>query len=393
MEEATTIRLPQDRETPITVVRHPNYAYRYTYARSADSRVADDRGQDYLAIRDDGHRLAFALCDGVGQSFFGDLAARLLGDALLEWLWTDVAPQDGVLDVQAMLATVLQDLVAAVTEVVATFPLPDGLAPIVRSVLEQKRALGSESTFSAGLLDVRAGQCVLVWMGDSRIRLWGRHGEPSDELGDTFHTLERWSSRRGAVGQAHAFVAPLNDLQRLVIFSDGLAQIDNQFARSPTNRALETLITDANESPTSDDISFIEIQLGDLLDLKGPITMIQAWDDAGPEGERQHNIWKAPQVVAEPGFRSGRESHSSEEMMQQLPVRPPDSLELAAGGLGSPAPTQSSVRGRLRLLLVVLILMAIILGALAAALSGQWVYWPFSGSRSWIGAIPVVAGA
>src|SRR5204863_8715190 len=85
-----TLQVAQDRETPVRVERYAAFSWRYAYARSSDTRRVSDPGQDYLTFCYDDSAFAFALCDGVSQSFFGDLAARFLGDALINWLWEDL---------------------------------------------------------------------------------------------------------------------------------------------------------------------------------------------------------------------------------------------------------------------------------------------------------------
>src|SRR2546423_1779915 len=87
------LQVAQDRETPVQVKRHSAFSWRYAYARSADTRKVGDPGQDYLTFRYSDSAFAFALCDGGSQSFFGDLAARFLGDGLMEWLWGDLRSQ------------------------------------------------------------------------------------------------------------------------------------------------------------------------------------------------------------------------------------------------------------------------------------------------------------
>src|SRR6059058_2909451 len=87
-----TVSLPQDSETRLTPLRTPVGTALYLYVRSVDSVNANTIGQDYVTFRYRGNDLAFAVCDGVGQSFMGDLAARLIGDELVEWLLTIKRP-------------------------------------------------------------------------------------------------------------------------------------------------------------------------------------------------------------------------------------------------------------------------------------------------------------
>jgi hypothetical protein len=260
MPQPITISVPQTSETPVQCVAHARYCYRYAYARSADSRVAGDAGQDYLAIRVDEQRFAFALCDGVSQSFMGDLAARLLGDWLLEWLWQSTLPTPDQPALQSVLDMQLQEIAKQLASQVRDFMLPADLPPLLQEVLEQKRALGSESTFVSGLIDISAGQAILAWMGDSRLRLWGPRDEPIPDLGDTFHTRERWSSRQGPVGRPHVAVLALDTVQRLVAYSDGLALLDDK-PELLGDQDLDALIAVAGNLPTSDDMSFLEVRL------------------------------------------------------------------------------------------------------------------------------------
>ena len=265
---AETVRVDPVREIPVTSRQKERFGYRHAYARSADSRAANDPGQDYLILREDGRRLAFALCDGVSQSFYGDLAAQLLGNALVEWLWNRNPPNPETF--REELADFLDALVETATARVAEYPLPEGLPPMVRQVLEEKRALGSETTFVAGLLDTDAGLLLLAWMGDSRLRLWGKEGELTGRLGDTFHTQERWSTRRGRVGELHTSWMPLSGLRYLIAYSDGLARLDRLMARHFRDPSIQSIIEDTGLRPESDDIAFLEVWLGNQRPSERP---------------------------------------------------------------------------------------------------------------------------
>jgi hypothetical protein len=265
---AETVRVDPARETPVTSRQRERFGYRYAYARSADSRAHNDPGQDYLILREDGRRLAFVLCDGVSQSFYGDLAAQLLGDALVEWLWNRNPPNPEAF--REELADFLDALVETAAARVAEHPLPENLPPIVRQVLEEKRALGSETTFVAGLLDTDADVLLLAWMGDSRLRLWGKEGERTDRLGDTFHTQERWSTRRGRIGELHTARMPLSGLRYLIAYSDGLARLDRLMTRHFRDGSIQSIIEDAAFRPESDDIAFLEVWLGDRRPVEYP---------------------------------------------------------------------------------------------------------------------------
>ncbi len=264
-----TSPLPQNQDTPPTVVRRPRLAYRYAYARSADNAGEGEVGQDYLVIKEDAHQVAFVVCDGVSQSFFGDLAARLLGDALVDWMFTAPAKISNGASPLALEAALLEFLICLTSEATArvqAVPLPSGIPGMLQTVLEQKRALGSESTFAAGVLDTTTNTIFLAWMGDSRIRLWSRTREVSlDLLGDSFHTEERWSSLKGPVGRLHVYLGPLPAIKRLTVYSDGLTNLNQlPLERSPNSEVIQGWIQAACSSTTSDDISYFEVWTGTL---------------------------------------------------------------------------------------------------------------------------------
>ncbi len=263
MSAAQRIQLSQERESPVEVLQGPRLGCRYVYARSADSQSGGDRGQDYIVLVADEMRLAFVLCDGVSQSFVGDLAARLLGDALLEWLWTTLNINQDESAAAVDLQACLKQLTGQATEHVRTYTLSPDIVPIVRGVLEQKRALGSESTFVAGVVDTAAGQLFLAWMGDSRLRLWGEGGEWVDRLDpNTFQTRERWSSRDGPVGELHVARMSLQGLVSVAAYSDGLAVMEDRPAPALSDAELDEVIAATGRHPKSDDVSFVEIWLG-----------------------------------------------------------------------------------------------------------------------------------
>lgn len=249
------------------------FAWRYAYIRAQDSREADDPGQDFVTFCQEGERFAFALCDGVSQSFYGEIASRFLGDELLKWLWRDAPHSMDTRTFANALTTQLGTLTEKAMEMVRTQPLPESTLPMLRDVLEQKRDKGSESTFACGLINLPGeefphGRVALMWLGDSRLRLWDTSGELTPELGDTFHTRERWSTHKGMMAdRPHAIVLPVNEfdkhkLTRVMVYSDGAPEL-NSWKQPPTDKELNGIMRRANGSPVSDDIAFLEVWLKD----------------------------------------------------------------------------------------------------------------------------------
>jgi hypothetical protein len=302
MSEDNRYRVNPKGETPPQKRLGRGYSYRYAYARSADSRAADETGQDYLTFSEGATWFAFALCDGVSQSFFGDLAARILGDSLLRWLEGAPTATDAA-RLGELFFDYLQRLTEGATRWVQAYPMPEGISPMLRDVLEQKRGLGSEATFVCGRIDLPGstlpqGQLLLAWMGDSRLRFWGARGERSAEFGDSFHTEQRWSTSRGPVnGRPHFMILPLvagdglPEVVRLLAYSDGLSLLDDQY-QSLTDIELQDLIATAGESPTSDDVSVLEVWLGPVPERirEQPLPPVQGFETR-PDGNRLQVRW------------------------------------------------------------------------------------------------------
>lgn len=165
------ITLNQDDDTPARREYIGSAALTYLYDRSRDSQQAGARGQDFIAFWGNARRLAFAVCDGVSQSFYGDLAARFLGEKLVAWLAELPFPTEP----DAFCAALSAQLAAWQPEaeaLVMAHPLRPDLPPMLRDALLRKRENGSESMFLAVLIDHAVGSFAACWMGDLRLRLF-----------------------------------------------------------------------------------------------------------------------------------------------------------------------------------------------------------------------------
>ncbi len=231
-----TFALPQDRETPLQASQGLSFNLRYAYARAIPQRTAGAPGQAYLAAREGEACLAFVLSSGVPGSFLGHLAARFLGDGLLEWLWAELPAGLEAAEITAALAARLQAWTGPATDLMARQPLPEEAPGAEPGALEALREAGGECTFLCGRIDLPGerypqGRVALAWMGDARLRLWGRAHEHTAALPGAFSASYRWSTRQGPLGGAPvAYVAPLegsgDSLAGLMVYSPGLLALD-----------------------------------------------------------------------------------------------------------------------------------------------------------------------
>lgn len=265
--DSRLIILPQDIETPIHTVTTDHCCYRYAYARSNDCRSAGDTGQDYLSLSQYREGLVFAVCDGVSQSYFGDIAAKYLGDTLINWL-ADYLPGGYNPDlIRTGLTAALRAAVTGGSELVDSHQLAGDIPEILREVLADKKRIGSESTFVCGRIDFPGtlyplGRVILAWMGDTRLRVWDEYEEMTSRLEGEFETMERWSTRRGIIGnQVHTYVGNMNGLhgvKRIMAYTDGLSSLD-KITVVNDDRELQLMIDHEGSLPASDDIAFFEL--------------------------------------------------------------------------------------------------------------------------------------
>ncbi len=274
MEDSTpTLTLPQDRETLLQGMPGRAFACRYAYARAAEHRVAGQPGLAYLALRRSERTLAFALCDGVRESFLGHLAACFLGEALVQWLWAEPPSgfhSDGL---AVALADQLRAWAGPAADLVGREPLPEGLADPERDTLEMRRQAGSvlpgECTFICGRIDLAGegqprGRLILAWMGDGRLRLWGRAREHTADLPGAFASAQRWSTRGGPLGgEPTVYVAPLQQgdeaLAGLMAYSPGLLALDGCTGAPSAQEVGAALDAAANA-----DVAYLEVWWGAL---------------------------------------------------------------------------------------------------------------------------------
>lgn len=260
--------MPQDAETKPRTINSGMWTYRYGYIRSSDCRQSGDPGQDYLAFEDKGGTLAFAVCDGISMSYYGDIAARFVGDKLLDWLASEEARHDDAAAVRQSLERMLQGAAGECARMLAGYSYPASLPGIVKEALEAKKKLGSGTVFACGRLDppnaqYPSGRMLLAWLGDVRIRFWGRDGELPFRDPVTIDTRHQWNSTDGAVGggpwiHIEDRLADAGKIGELLVYTDGLAAVD-EFLTIGTAELDHVLEREALH-PSSDDICFKHIR-------------------------------------------------------------------------------------------------------------------------------------
>lgn len=265
-----SIYLPQDSDAAVNRLVGHAWQCAYGYMRSAESRATGESGQDYLALREHDAGLLFVVCDGVGQSYYGDFAARFVGDRLLDWL-SDAHGAHAERDEAWMQQELGRFLLHATEEATAQLErheMHPGVHGLLRDVLLDKKKQGSSAMYVGGRLDFPDrrrpdGALLLVWQGDIRLRLWTGAQEREAAFGGSFQTRHRWNSASGPVGgmpSVYSGSLPRGgdkEQSTLLVYSDGLAALDNR--RQPPGGQLGQYIAEQAADPACDDMSVVQI--------------------------------------------------------------------------------------------------------------------------------------
>ncbi len=255
--------VPQSIETPVTFEQAPGVYVRYTYSRSSDSMANQIDGQDFLCFKHNDQRFTAVICDGVGSSFCGNLAARILGENLIEWLWSlDIMTVTGHAALMESAAAYLNKMQKLAQVEVAEYQIPGEITGLIRQALESQRAYGSEAVFAACRIDhpspsLPDGLVSILWMGDTHIEVLDNDGTLI-ELGGEFANADRWSTARGVRGSTYTWMGSLHDVGRIVAYTDGLlAHAD--VLRGYSDTTLDQAIRAGSKLPSSDDVAFIDM--------------------------------------------------------------------------------------------------------------------------------------
>jgi len=199
-------------EEPVRV----HVAAGYRRCREFDAKVPGGKqqpGQDFCTFRVDEHRAVGVVADGVGQSFFGDIAARVAGRALIDFLWTRRA--DPPTDVE--LSAFLNEQQPLLADEVERKTLSDDLDPFLRAALtETKHKDGSQTVLGAVVLDLQARAANIYLLGDITAIVHDASPAPWPWCADKHG---RWASTDGIKGRIER--ETLSNVEAIVLKSDG----------------------------------------------------------------------------------------------------------------------------------------------------------------------------
>lgn len=279
--KSVTFFVDQHKETLLEETSDSGITVRYAFLRSRETRQNQKAGEDFLAFHLEAGRVAFALCDGVSQSFSGSTASQRLGKKILEWLWTELPRLDLSLKpgspksnqaesvrAAAELTRVLNEYSVVVAEEIGQMGLSHVSNDILREVIIERRDLhGTQSNFTCGYIEIPSkafpyGRLILFWLGDAKLRRLIGGRDFTSELAEFWNTDERWSSKRGVIGEIHSFMDIPYKVSTIISHSDGLDPFPVEWYQpSLSADVLNAHFQGLWDLPSSDDVSFIEIDM------------------------------------------------------------------------------------------------------------------------------------
>ncbi len=275
----TLVQSEQSRDIRLTQLVKGPFICRLASYRKAEDAKRNLLNEDYLVADLKANLALFALCDGVGASFHGNIGSQILGEKLIYWLRRLSLPKvDNVQDYGQWLDDSLGDLrnelgrlTQLATEIVNNRPLKakEGLVRIAEE--DQRKTFGSQSNFVAGIIwprspEIPNGLVVFFWLGNARIRIFNGSNDITESLGwgiDPEQDREVWSSKDGVIGHVYSSLQELSSITTIIAYTDGFESVEKQVRPDLGAAELESLINQA-QSIKDDDATYIEIAFSDF---------------------------------------------------------------------------------------------------------------------------------
>lgn len=268
------------------------------YRRCRDFDATNSKGQDYYSVRAGDGYVVGVVADGVSQSFFGDLAAKAVGQFLVDFLWRSRGEAISAEKLESELRGLERDVNAEVRAKELNHQ-----PPMLAKALEATRAKGSQTVFTAFSLDLRGGEVVLYQVGDVSAWLYNRQGGWDQR---SANQSGRWSSAGQSTLGLERSVA--QELTGLLVHSDGVREAWARGTRRP-EVSREDFIEEAREREKIDDLAFIAVDLGAAQygTVRGDLRVSPPTSGRGPlRGETGQEAVDGPVLkrVSEPNVTS-----------------------------------------------------------------------------------------
>jgi hypothetical protein len=223
----------------------------YGYRRCHDFDEKNQPGQDCIRLAYGDEYIVGVVADGVGQSFYGDIAAVQVADWLIENLWVH---RENPWDYQ-QLEEGLKNLESTVHAVIQDHKLPEYLPAIQVKALEKTRTKGSQTVFSAFIFNIECKRVTLYQVGDitAQVYYW-KPGSSEAEI----QTLPSDAKGRWSTAGKSSYCMGFHQVpaEGIMVKSDGASE-DWGGCLDEGSLSLQSFQEMAEEYAGKDDVSFV----------------------------------------------------------------------------------------------------------------------------------------
>lgn len=252
----------------LSTTLNEHVSVRLCSVRSKEAQIEIAPNQDYARVvfAEQGSKLSFCVCDGVGGSFQGNFAAKYLATRLTDYLMTLPAIPRHSHKIAVLLREQLELWAVDAQQKLRLMSLPSHAPALEQEILaEQRDRHGSATVFFCGRIDYASPNrarfsktlpALFCWMGNVTGRVFAA-SKACEQLGDLQNDRNRWSTHSGQQGFLTVRISALNKNEPLVIHTDGLDALGHQLAHFDDHQ-LQKRVWELLSLPTSDDMTVLE---------------------------------------------------------------------------------------------------------------------------------------
>jgi hypothetical protein len=273
----TIIETEQSTETKFAEIIRGPFILRFSSYRKSEDAELNLRSEDYIVSELNPEKATFALCDGVGSSFYGNIGSQIVGEILRDWLNRISLPNNLMLgkneSANQWLETLSRDLhnelnqkTSFATAIIQKKEINDKDELTRLAQVTQRDDFGTQSNFACGILWPRSsalpnGLILLFWLGNARLRIFNKTTDLTHLLGwgnNPDQLREVWSSKEGVLGHIYSHMTDFSTITTVIAYSDGMENAEDKIRPNLNGAQLEALVN-RSQSIKDDDVTYLEL--------------------------------------------------------------------------------------------------------------------------------------
>ncbi|HEX9990895.1 MAG TPA: protein phosphatase 2C domain-containing protein [Chloroflexia bacterium] len=311
----------------------------YFFQKSADAMETGAKNEDSIAwdVDPSGEIVTFVVCDGVGGSYLGHVAARFLAQRLASGFktWAQTASPEDMFTGEE-LQRQLDRWRESGQALLEKQPVSTDISPLLAEVLKNRKRDGSHAVFFCGYIDLRPGRnSFFAWMGNVTGQVFDVQGKGLLDLSKMKDDRVRWTTAHGCLGTPQVSWIQTSRIRRVLVTSDGLEEIFGRLSRVYKRSDYAAVVAKLREKSYSDDASMLSLWL--------PGGEIEPAPEVAAGGEE---LAKTATAESEPAAIVLGNDHSATQKRSKPPARSTYSLtpaEVAPGPVSDSNPPMQTM--------------------------------------------------